>query len=254
MSRPSAANSRAHFDIEEGPTKSSAASSRQQHAEQRSTTSALVQKLRRALVIAYYWGFSWADPHLRSLRDLKITLRCTIACWAALILLLSPHARYLTSTSKIFEGSYLIPLMAFYLPPCDSLSVYVRKTAVACTMMATAWAYSCLVIYIAWVARPDDKKWNNHAQFEADLIAEGHGPMAVAQGHIYSNIAYVESQSSAVIIVGLALALGSLAWFRSQFLAGTGHVASTIAVILQFALPLSYVDWVCLVWFTCLAF
>lgn len=198
-----------------------------------------VQRCRKGFAAAYGWALGWADPHLRSLRDLKIIARCTIALEACLIMMLARDSRGFTSTSKVFEASYLIPLMAFYLPPCDSLSVYLEKTVVAAIMMATAWAYDCFVIWLAYLARPEAHRYADTDAFVTHLRELGYDSMADAQPHIYIDVQYIESQSAAVTIILLAVGLGTLAWFRGQMLTGTGHVPSTIAVILQLVLPLS---------------
>lgn len=243
---------RAHFEVQEpssakgSPDVSTGrSSSGPDHAEgsgsqqPSGTASQALKSLKQAATTAYWWAFTWADPHLRSLRSLKITLRCAIALEACFIFFLSGPSRTLTSTSKVFEGSYLVPLMAFFLPPSDSMSVYLEKTLVAATMMTTAWAYDCFVIWISWLTRHPDRRFPDQMSFENYLQTQGYASMGDAQHHLYADLPFMDPRSASVAVVFLAVGLAILVWFRGQMLAGTAHVVSTIAVILQLALPVT---------------
>lgn len=91
---------------------------------------------------------SWLD-HFNA-RDLKILVRCSIACWvASLTMFIHP------SLTNIGQTAFFAQLVLFIAPPASILFVYLLASLSLLAGMCLAWAWGLLTMKAALAARPE---------------------------------------------------------------------------------------------------
>lgn len=111
-------------------------------------------------------------------------------------------------------------IVSFIMPPSDPIAATIDKYIVSTALVAISWAFSCIPIRIAWLAR-SRYQYPSQADFAqataARLAAEG-----VPADRIASEVSqtifrgdYIEAGSSVVLAVFFALYMGGILYLRA---------------------------------------
>ncbi|RPD56328.1 hypothetical protein L226DRAFT_538461 [Lentinus tigrinus ALCF2SS1-7] len=98
---------------------------------------------KRLIPIDLGWipaNFTWSK--------LKPVIRCAVVCWVSTVLMIIPR----TST-MMGQGSFLILISAFLDAPHDPFLAVLERELIFITLVVTAWAWTCLGIFLANLAR-----------------------------------------------------------------------------------------------------
>ncbi|TFK87224.1 hypothetical protein K466DRAFT_491227 [Polyporus arcularius HHB13444] len=105
--------------------------------------SRLGKACRKLLPFDFAWipaNFTWSK--------LKPVIRCAVVCWVSAVLMIIPR-----TSSMMGQGSFLILISSFLDAPHDPFLAVLERELIFLTFVVTAWAWTCLGIFLANLAR-----------------------------------------------------------------------------------------------------
>ncbi|KAI0716122.1 hypothetical protein C8T65DRAFT_738161 [Cerioporus squamosus] len=110
---------------------------------QPSWTSRLSKACKRLSPVDLGWvpaNFTWSK--------LKPVIRCAVVCWVSAVLMIIPR-----TSNLMGQGSFLVLISSFLDAPHDPFLAVLEREIIFLTFVVTAWAWTCLGIFLANLAR-----------------------------------------------------------------------------------------------------
>ncbi|KAI0757706.1 hypothetical protein C8Q80DRAFT_1349811 [Daedaleopsis nitida] len=127
--------------------------------------------------------FSWIPAHL-TWSKLKPVIRCAVVCWVSALLMIIPR-----TSNLMGQGSFLILVASFLDAPYDHFLAVLEREIIFLTFVVMAWAWACLGIFLASLARTNiDYSPNIEAVQSAQYIEAG--PTAILAVFIFLGSAF----------------------------------------------------------------
>ncbi|EJF58526.1 hypothetical protein DICSQDRAFT_66814 [Dichomitus squalens LYAD-421 SS1] len=126
---------------------------------------------------------SWIPPNL-TWSKFKPVIRCAVVCWVSALLMIIRRTAALMGTA-----SFLILIAAFLDTPHDPFLAVLEREVIFLTLVCAAWAWSCLGIFLANLARTNIDYFANPADVLAARYVEA-GPTIILAVFVFLGSAF----------------------------------------------------------------
>ncbi|GBE78787.1 hypothetical protein SCP_0116800 [Sparassis crispa] len=151
------------------------------------------------------FDFKWI-PNNFTWSKLKIVIRCAIMAWVSLMFMIIPRLAKLLG-----QASFLIMIAAFLNPPRQPFIAVLEQELIFLGLITTAWAWSCLGIFLANLAR-------THTDHNAS-------PATIITGR------YIEAGPTVIMAVFIFIGVAVMLFIRSKKGPGPFLLASIFSCI-----------------------
>ncbi|KAF8921505.1 hypothetical protein CPB85DRAFT_1210427 [Mucidula mucida] len=151
----------------------------------------------------------WVTKSIRSKRNLRVLLRCSVACWAAYVIIL-PNA----SLRKMGTLAFFSLLTSLFLPPYIPVQLFFFMMTTIMLGMLLGWGLGVAAMRAANASRDPGTLQAAYAAVNATCVVSGNSPVLAQTTAIYTGV-FLDERASAVYGCFLGATSFVMALFRA---------------------------------------